>query len=328
MVGPAGNWSQDIHTTPYLSPMFGPEVHLHAMAAALSGSFIGEMDSGGHLALIVGAAVLAFLMFAWLPSPLWRFGLSVLGIGLYFVVVKQVYDRSSYFLLFAAPILSFGTCSVLCLVQGFAATLVEKIRTRSMLERYVSQNFVREILDRPGEFEESLGGTRKKCSMLFSDIRGFTTMTESADSQALVVQLNEYLGRMVECVFRNHGTLDKFIGDAVMAVWGNVQSREEREDAADAVKTALEMLEELKVLNQGWPARSLPELQIGIGINHGEVVVGNMGSPKRKEFTVIGDAVNLASRLEGVTKLYGLELVLGESVAELVRDRFVCSGWI
>jgi adenylate cyclase len=322
MVGPAANWTQDLHTTPHLDKMFGPEVHLHAISALLNNNFIDEVNDFWQIFLIFCSALMALLFFAWVQRPELRFGFTLVYGVIYLLAVRHVYHSHSLLLLVLAPLLSFGTAATLCLVQSFAATLLEKIRTRSMLERYVSQNFVKEILDHPGDFEESLGGTRKTCVMLFSDIRGFTTMTESSDSQALVTQLNEYLSQMVECVFRNHGTLDKFIGDAVMAVWGNVQSRGEKQDALDAVHTALEMLTELKTLNRLWPARSFQKLQIGIGINHGEVVVGNIGSPRRKEFTVIGDPVNLASRLEGVTKEYGLELVIGESTAALVEDVF------
>lgn len=322
MVGPAGNWTQDIQTTPYAGKMFGPEVHLNAIAAALSNSFIQEISITGQYASILALTLICLVLFIFIQHPGYRSGSVLLVSLLYVVLVRLVYDQTATLFILLPPLLAVLTATSLCIIQSFAATLLEKIRTRSMLERYVSQNFVKEILDQSGDFEQSLGGVRKKCTMLFSDIRGFTTMTESADSHSLVTQLNEYLSQMVECVFRNHGTLDKFIGDAVMAVWGNVQTRGDKEDAVLAVTTALEMLTELKILNQTWPARSFPELHIGVGVNHGEVIVGNMGSPKRKEFTVIGDAVNLASRLEGVTKEYGIEFVIGESVAELVRDEF------
>jgi adenylate cyclase len=127
---------------------------------------------------------------------------------------------------------------------------------------------------------------------------------------------------MVETVFRHGGTLDKFIGDAVMAVWGNTTSLGPSVDARNAVHTALDMLASLQTLNTRWKTEGRMEFHIGIGLNHGEVIAGNMGAPRRKEFTVIGDAVNLASRLEGVTKEYGLALVIGESVADLVRGDF------
>jgi adenylate cyclase len=124
-------------------------------------------------------------------------------------------------------------------------------------------------------------------------------------------------------VFTNQGTLDKFIGDAVMAVWGNIVSAGPAQDAKNAVTTALAMKRSLIELNKDWKARGMPELAFGIGINHGEAIVGNLGSSEKMELTVIGDAVNLASRLEGLTKEYHLDLLLGETMAELVQDRFL-----
>jgi adenylate cyclase len=322
MVGPAAEWTQDYHATPQASRMLGPEVHLNAMAAALNGQFIKETTRGQELGLIVIATLLALGLMIWLEHPWLRVGAIALVNAGWVIGVQGAYN-AGWMLITVAPLLAFNTACGLSLVQRFVVTLLEKVRTRAMLERYVSRNVVREILDKSGSFEESLGGVRKDCTMLFSDIRGFTTMTEGADSQALVMQLNEYLSEMVECVFKREGTLDKFIGDAVMAVWGNVQVRTAEQDAVDAVHCAWEMLAALERLNVGWAARGIVPLHIGIGINYGEVIVGNMGSPQRKEFTVIGDAVNLASRLEGVTKEYGLTLVIGESISPLVEKEFV-----
>jgi adenylate cyclase len=127
---------------------------------------------------------------------------------------------------------------------------------------------------------------------------------------------------MVECVFRHGGTLDKFIGDAVMAVWGNVRSDGPRSDATNAVRAGLDMQRELTRLNESWSRRGWPELRIGIAINHGEVVVGNVGSPRRMEFTVIGDAVNVSWKLQELTKQVGADLVVSESVAGLVVEHF------
>jgi adenylate cyclase len=127
---------------------------------------------------------------------------------------------------------------------------------------------------------------------------------------------------MTAVVFKNGGTLDKFIGDAIMCVWGNVRSLGTSEDARAAIRTALGMREELRKLNEKWNAEGKMPLGMGIGINHGEVVVGNIGSHERSDPTVIGDAVNLASRLEGLTRQYGVDILVGASAAELVRDDF------
>ena len=322
VVGPAANWTQDSHPTPY-GTMFGAEIHLNAMAAVMNHAFIPEPSLLQAWLLVVAAGLAAALLMSATDHAWLRFGGMVLGSAAGALLARQIYNTWAVMPVTLVPLIAFNFCGVVCLVQKFFVTFAEKLRTRAILERYVSQNFVRELLDSTDSFEQSLGGVRKDCTMLFSDIRGFTTMTEGDDSQKLVTQLNEYLSEMVECVFARGGTLDKFIGDAVMAVWGNVKVRTPREDALDAVRCALDMLEGLEKLNPGWVAGGRPPLHVGIGINRGEVIVGNMGSPRRKEFTVIGDAVNLASRLEGVTKEYGLSLVIGESVEQLVKDDFV-----
>ncbi|MBS1236653.1 MAG: domain S-box [Proteobacteria bacterium] len=213
--------------------------------------------------------------------------------------------------------------SILALIYDFLLERIDKLRVRRTLERYVSKNVVKELLDNPQTFFNSLSGVRRQVTILFSDVRGFTTLTEGADSAQLVKQLNEYFTAMVGHVFEKQGTLDKFIGDAVMAVWGNIVSAGPAEDAQNAVATALAMKRSLIDLNKDWKARGMPELAFGIGINHGEAIVGNLGSSEKMELTVIGDAVNLASRLEGLTKEYHLDLLLGETMAPLVQDRFL-----
>jgi adenylate cyclase len=162
----------------------------------------------------------------------------------------------------------------------------------------------------------------KPATILFSDIRGYSFVSARSDPRALVTQLNEYLTAMVECVFRFGGTLDKFIGDAVMAVWGNTRSEGVRADAVNAVRAALAMRAELARLNESWAARGLPPLRIGVALNHGEVVVGNIGSPQRMEFTVIGDAVNVSWKLQELTKDLDSDLIVGESVMSLVIEEF------
>jgi adenylate cyclase len=194
------------------------------------------------------------------------------------------------------------------------------LRTRRTLERYVSKNLVKEVLDNPDSYYSSLRGVRVPVTILFSDLVGFTTLSEKADPEALVAQLNEYLTRMTSVVFSNGGTLDKFIGDAIMAVWGNVRSFGMAQDAKNCVRAALGMRRELRQLNQKWRDQGRMGLGMGIGINQGEVIVGNIGSHERMDPTVIGDAVNLASRLEGLTRIYGVDILVGASAAELARD--------
>jgi len=202
---------------------------------------------------------------------------------------------------------------------------MDKRRVRRTLERYVSKDVVKEVLDNPASFFNSLSGVRKPVTVLFSDIRGFTTLTESGDSAALVKQLNEYFQEMVGAVFSHRGSLDKFIGDAVMAVWGNIDvpGMTTKDGAQQAVATALAMKRSLRKLNDDWKARNMLHLEIGIGINHGEVIVGNLGCQEKMDPTIIGDPVNLGSRLEGLTKEYHLDLLLGEQMAPFVGDTYI-----
>src|SRR5436853_5742680 len=181
------------------------------------------------------------------------------------------------------------------------------------------------MLDNPGGYYYSMLGSRKPVTVLFSDLVGFTALSAKADPAALVSQRNRYLSSMMPIVFINGGTLDKFIGDAIMAVWGNVSSHGTAEDAKAAVRAALGMRREMAKLNEAWRAEGIDPLAFGIGINHGEAVVGNIGSyepHERLDPTVIGDAVNLASRLEALTRVYAVDILVGQSAADLVRDEF------
>jgi adenylate cyclase len=156
-------------------------------------------------------------------------------------------------------------------------------------------------------------------TILTSDVRGFTSLSEASDPLELVQLLNEYFTVMVEIVMKHEGTLDKFIGDAILAVYGAPLSAGPEEDALRAVRTAVEMRAELAKLQERWKAQGRPPIKIGIGINSGEVIVGNIGSPRRMEYTVIGDVVNVACRVESLNKDLGTDILITESVYELVR---------
>ena len=318
LIGPAANWHHDFHPTPF-GDMLGPEIHLHALGAILTDDFIHEPSMIADVLLIAFGGLLAWFILCFIHSPV-KQALALLVWSAAFMVTTQwLYNTHGWLLIAFTPLAALNSSGIACMLRQFVLERLERARTRNTLEKYVSPAIVQEILDKSDDFENVLGGARKSCTMLFSDLRGFTTMTESADSQELVALLNEYLGEMVECVFRHKGNLDKFMGDAVMAIWGNVAGVDPVTDARNAVDSALDMITSLEQLNTKWRAEGCTELRNGIGLNHGEVIVGNIGSPRRKEFTVIGDAVNLASRLEGVTKEYGLSLVIGESVAALIR---------
>jgi len=167
-----------------------------------------------------------------------------------------------------------------------------------------------------------LGGEKKDLSVLFSDIRGFTTISEGLTPENLVHLLNEYLTVMTDIVFNHDGTLDKYMGDAIMAIYG--APLDQPDHPARACHSALEMMKALRNLNEKWILEEKKPMDIGIGINTGMMMVGNMGSDQRFDYTVMGDAVNLGSRLEGANKNYKTNILLSEFTYERVKDEFVC----
>lgn len=323
IIGPAASIFHDEHRTPFGGEvMLGPEIHLNFLSAALNNQFLKEASLATNLALTAWGGLVAWL-FSWrFPRLFQRFSLSILCATLYLLTAQFLYDYADLFIAVVAPVAVLLTSGSVGLVYDFAQARREKAQLRRTLERYVAKDVVRELLDNPQTYLNSLVGVRKPVTILFSDIRGFTTLTEGANAALLVKQLNEYFQEMVGSVVKNRGRLDKFIGDAVMADWGSFVSGGLKIDAERAVMTALQMREGLKKLNLAWQASGLQPLAFGIGINHGDVIVGNLGSEEKMEVSVIGDAVNLASRLESLTKQYHLDLLLGESVASFVRERF------
>ncbi len=321
-VGPSAQVEHDVVDTP-MSPMTsGPALHLQAIAAALGHEFLRPTPARTGLGLVCTAGLIAWSLVAFVRRPLVCVGALIVITGVYLGAGRLVYDKSGLLLL-TVPVLSAILLSgSFSLGFEYALERIEKLRTRRTLERYVSKNLVKEVLENPGSYYSTLRGVRVPVSILFSDLVGFTTLSEKADPEALVAQLNEYLTRMTSVVFSNGGTLDKFIGDAIMAVWGNVRSFGVAQDAKNCARAALAMRRELRQLNEKWRDEGRMGLGMGIGINQGEVIVGNIGSQERMDPTVIGDSVNLASRLEGLTRIYGVDILLGPTAAELVRDEF------
>jgi adenylate cyclase len=325
MIGAAAQVQHDVFETPMSPETPGPVIHLNAIAAALDHEFLYETPLVLRFVTIGLFGVFAWLLLALVRRALLNMVLLAGIGGAYLGLARIAYDHFGFFLIVVPTLTAFLLSGIFGLAFDFTLERLEKQRTRRTLERYVSKNLVKEILENPGGFYSSLLGARKPVTVLFSDLVGFTTVSEKADPVLLVKQLNRYLSAMVPTVFDNAGTLDKFIGDAIMAVWGNVSSHGVGEDAKAAVRAALAMRREMRKLNEAWRTEGLIPLAFGVGINQGEAVIGNIGSyapHERLDPTVIGDAVNLASRLEGLTRIYGVDILLGATVAEHVRDEF------
>ena len=322
IVGASAQILQDFKATPMEPATPGPVLHLQAIAAAIDHEFLRNTSETTDLVLVGAAGILAWVLIALVRRPL----VSLLGLlvvsAAYLGFARIVYDRVGLLVVVVPVLIAFLSGGFISLAFEYVLERIERMRTRRTLERYVSKNLVKEILDNPDSFYSSLRGVRIPATILFSDIVGFTAMTESADPEALVKKLNEYLSRMTAAVFQHNGTLDKFIGDAVMAVWGNVSSRGAVEDAKSCARAALAMRRELRALNEKWKVEGIAPFAIGMGINHGDVLGGNIGSQEKADPTVIGDAVNLASRLEALTRTYAVDILVGVRASELIRDEF------
>ncbi|HPC70439.1 MAG TPA: adenylate/guanylate cyclase domain-containing protein, partial [Treponema sp.] len=191
----------------------------------------------------------------------------------------------------------------------------DKKMIKTTFGKYVSPKVVEQILENPPE----LGGVDKELTVLFSDIRGFTTLSENMTPQELVNHLNVYLTAMTDLILEYGGTLDKYVGDEIMCFWGAPIPQEDH--AILACKCALKQMEKLRELNEQWPENR--RINIGIGLNSGIMTVGNMGSPGRMNYTLMGDNVNLGARLEGTNKQYGTGIIISEFTYGLVKDHFI-----
>jgi len=297
------------------------EIHANTIATLLRGQAPHPAGIWLGMLSVLALAVATATLLTTAGHPLIKLALLAATCVAYAWVAQVAFTHRGVVLWMAAPLWTVVGGGVAGIAMQLLQEQLEKRRVRQTLERYVSKPVADEVLKNAESYQSSLGGQRKTVTILFSDLRGFTTLSEQSNPSDLVGQLNEYLTAMVEIVMKHGGTLDKFIGDAIMAVYGAPLSAGTVEDAWRAVQTATEMRAKLAELQTSWAAQGKPVLQMGVGINHGDVLVGNIGSPQRMEYTVIGDVVNVASRVEGLNKEFGTDILITEAVFELVRDR-------
>lgn len=321
LVGAVATGIYDLRVTP-LDPIFpGVEVHATILDNILRGDYIqrpGWVSLVDLLVLLFLGVVLG-VIFPRLRPLAGALLMLVVFLGhLYLntqVLISQGYWLNAIYPSLLVPLSYLGVT-----VHKYVMEEKEKRRLKGAFQVYVAPAVVQEILRDPKALK--LGGEQRVLTVLFSDIRGFTSMSEGLKPEELVLLLNDYLTEMTQVIFRHEGTLDKYIGDAIMAIYGAPLAQADH--PLRACQSALEMMEALKTLRERWEPRGLPRLDIGIGINSGEMVVGNMGSERRFDYTVMGDNVNLASRLEGLNKHYGTHILISESTASCLQERILC----
>lgn len=330
LIGPTAAILQDIHPTP-VGRVPGVEIHANAIATLLQNrSLVDPFPDSQARGLAVGLAV---ALTGWGVGVLFRRSflrlLIALGIaGTWMGAGYAAFVFQGVILPVLLPVGGITLSGLSYLGAGALRDQLEKLRLRRTLERYVAAPIVQEILSQPEDYRSLLQGRKLKAAVLFCDIRGFTTLSYKLPPEELVTQLNTYLDAMVNAVISCRGTIDKFIGDAVMAEFGSPVSQGEVTDAMNAIYAALAMRQALVELRQHWQQEGKPQLYQGIGINYGEMIAGNIGSIQRLEYTAIGDAVNVASRVEGLTKHYRTDLLITESLYQLVHNKIeaICVG--
>ena len=303
----------DIKPTPVGTNYPGVEVHASILAGILANSFPSEPQwaQGANfiVTLLLGLMLALLLPFA---SPVNTVIFTLLSAGGLVYGNIWFWTEKQFVLTLATPLLMIALLAAANLAYGYLFESQGKKQLKEQFGSYVPPQLVDQMMKSSEGF--GFEGERREMTVLFADIRSFTSISEKLTATELKDMLNKFFTPMTEIIFNKHGTIDKYVGDMIMAFWGApVKDPDHAKHAIDAALTMLEKVEEIKprLMQEGYP-----EINIGVGLNTGFMNVGNMGSEFRRAYTVLGDAVNLASRLEGLTKFYGVKLIVGENTRE------------
>jgi adenylate cyclase len=321
LVGSSASGLADLVTTPLHASLPGVQVHAELIAGLLDARVPRQpayaRAAEAALVLLIGLP-LAWWGGRWRPVSLVMAAIAltgglVLGTGL-------LLRHDSLLLPLASPLLAIGLTTMLQAGWGYAVESRSRRQMATLFASYVPPEIVQRMAENPAAYD--MKPVERELSVLFADVRGFTTISESLSPQELADWINEYLTAMSRVIREDHhGTLDKYIGDAVMAFWG--APMEEAAHAEKAAAAALAMQRRAHELSATFAARGWPALAIGVGVNSGPMRVGDMGSQIRRAYTAMGDAVNLGSRLEGLTRTYGVDVLIGQDTRSRLTD-WVC----
>jgi adenylate cyclase len=319
LIGPAFPEGQDYHQTPFASSLgrtTGVEIHANILDTILKKRFLFPIPGWIKLLLFLLLPLLIGQLTIQLKPIRGLIALVALA-AIYLLTAIWLFMSYSWIVPVVNPLLAAMVTFIMVVVYLLVTEERHSRFIKGMFSRYVSPKVVEELVKNPNA-ELKLGGNKQVVTVLFSDIRGFTTLSEQLEPEAVVEQLNEYFQTWTDIIFKYDGTVDKFIGDAVMAIFGAPVAHPD--DAERAVRAAWDMKSALDKLNDRWTTQGKHTFAIGVGLNTGEAIVGNMGSHQAMGYTVIGDTVNLASRLEGKTKDLGAFLLISETTYAALKD--------
>lgn len=316
LIGATAVGIYDLRVTPFSSALPGVEKHANVIESLISGKSLVPASHSTVFLSIILTGLISAILYQRLKAGYSLIILFILvfftfAISYFFFVFKGVWFSSFY------PSANLVIQFIFIIAIKYAYSEQEARQIKKIFSSYVTERVVNELIKNPSMAK--LGGERREVTVLFSDIRGFTSLSEKLQPEKVVELLNEYFAVMTEVIFKWEGTLDKFIGDAIMVFWG--APLPQTDHAERALNCAVEMSQKLKELCGKWNSEGKPILMIGIGINTGEVLVGNIGAEgKKMDYTVIGDNVNLASRLEGLNKKFETEIIISEFTLKKVRN--------
>jgi adenylate cyclase len=317
-VGSRAKADNDYFMTPF-GEMFGVETNAQALNTLLTGKTIRDVNPRLVLALVLLLTLLSWAFTAWL-RPIPSFAAFTALLILFEASIVLAFTSGLVLMPFTYPTATLFLSFFFSLSFRVLTEEAEKRRIRATFSRYMAPDIVKEIIDNPDLAD--LGGNDREVALLFSDIRNYSTISEKLDPHQTVEFLNRYLTEISDIIMRNSGFVDKFMGDGVMAIFGAPVKSDN--PCADAVRSALEMVEMLVDRMGGIVAgMPVPHFRVGIGIHYGHVIMGNVGSAKRMDYTCIGDVVNVASRLESETKHFGTAILISDDVQEKIGDEFI-----
>lgn len=318
LIGASAAGLADLRPVPFEATFPGVEVHANVIHSIRTQNFITRQSE--TLSIVT---MLIFAMIAGVITMIWSPWLGILvtvflSVG-YTLLTTQLFISRDVWIPQVRPLFSFGVAFISVMVYRFLSEERQKQLIKGMFVHYASELIVNELIRDPSKLK--LGGDKKYATAFFSDIKDFTTYSEKLSPEALITQLNEYLSEMTDIVLEYGGYLDKYEGDAVVAVFG--VPVDQTDHAERACMAALDMQKVLVDLRKKWSAEKRPAFEARIGLNTGEMIAGNIGGKNRFDYTVIGDPVNLASRLEGANKMYGTKIMVGEETYGQAKEKIV-----
>jgi adenylate cyclase len=327
LIGTSAAGLNDLKTTPVSSTMPGVEIHAQVLESVLSGAVISQPNYALGVELLA-ALIIGILVIIFTPN-LGPVRLVLAGAAFAAILVGTswfFYAQYRYLIDFTYPLLSTTAIYLTFIFASFVREQRQRMEIRGIFAQYMSPVLVEQMAQSPEKVV--LGGEERELTIMFSDVRGFTTISESYkhDPQGLIALMNRFLTPLTDVIIQEKGYVDKYMGDAIMAFWN--APLDDAKHQVNACEAAIQMLEKIDVVNKEREQEALDgghvyiPLNVGIGLNTGIGVVGNMGSDLKKNYSVLGDSVNLASRLEGQTKEYGFPIIVGSRTALAAKDKF------